>query len=945
MNPHLFGRLLFLGVVLQAAVSHAQVTTTITSSGLGTTVTQAGTTYNITGGTRHGSNLFHSLGLFNVGAGDVADFNNETGLATSNILGRVTGGQPSNIFGTIRTSNFGTANLFLINPAGWIFGSTASLDVGGAFHVSTANYVLLGDGVRFNATPGPADALLTSAPPAAFGFLGPTVAPISIEGSFLQVPEGQTLSVVGGDIQITGATLTAPSGRVQIASVASAGEVTIPDLNVDSFANLGRIDILSSFINANDVSGIGGGTVVIRGGRLFADASQITADTVGDVDGAALGIELSLAEDINLTNGTFVGTTTGPFGFGLGRGGDVQVTARDAQIDGSLVTTFTFGEGNAGGVSLDVATLAVTGGAAVGSLSLGSGRGGDVDVTATERVSISGRDSVGTPSSLFSETQVSGDGGRLAISAPSLTMDDGGLITSTTLGTGPGGEIAVAVEKLSLTRGAIIQSNTGSIAQGGNVTVTATDSAVISGVGSDGSPGGIFSSSFGDGRPGDITVEAGTFTLKEGALIQGGTIFNPQGGTVTVTARDSIVIAKGSGISTQASSQDVGQVAISAPSLVVDNGFISTSTLGTGRAGDILADVGMLTLKRGGQITSNSELLATGAGGNVTITANSISISGTSPNGVPSAPFNTDPHSGIFSTAAGTGAGGNIGIQAGNVNLANGGIISAQSSGSAAALAGQPGNAGSVNIVVGDTLRMSGGTITTAAAEAAGGDITITHTGSLLHLTNSQIATSVNGGDGQGGNITIGAELDPVNLVPQNINPFDFIVLNNSGIHANAFGGPGGNINIFADLFLSSLPITTAVTASSALSTPGTIDIQATIADVSGDVSQLPEAPLQATELLRASCTARLAGGKSSSLVLAGRGGLPFEPGGLLPSPLYLGVDSAISSGSHRLLGEKLASSHSQFSLFGSSNERVQLGMGWDQFQLAKAALGFGCSQ
>jgi filamentous hemagglutinin family protein len=106
---------------------------------VGTKITQGGSVFDIIGGTRSGSNLFHSFGLFNVGTGDTANFLNDSGLATSNIIGRVTGGQTSNIFGTIKTTNFGNAGLFLINPAGWLFGPTASLNVGGSFHVSTAD--------------------------------------------------------------------------------------------------------------------------------------------------------------------------------------------------------------------------------------------------------------------------------------------------------------------------------------------------------------------------------------------------------------------------------------------------------------------------------------------------------------------------------------------------------------------------------------------------------------------------------------------------------------------------------------------------------------------------------------------------------------------------------------------------------------------------------------
>ncbi|CBK41670.1 exported protein of unknown function, contains haemagglutination activity domain [Nitrospira defluvii] len=149
-------------------------TTSITSSGLGTKVTLNGgapvPTYDITGGTRpgNGTNLFHSFGDFSVGTHDIARFGNDSGLPTTNILSRVTGGQTSNIYGTIQTAGFGSAALWLINPAGIVFGPTASLNVGGSVHFSTADYLRLGSGNdRFYADLGKTSQL-TSAPVTAF---------------------------------------------------------------------------------------------------------------------------------------------------------------------------------------------------------------------------------------------------------------------------------------------------------------------------------------------------------------------------------------------------------------------------------------------------------------------------------------------------------------------------------------------------------------------------------------------------------------------------------------------------------------------------------------------------------------------------------------------------------------------------------------------------------
>src|SRR5206468_1072246 len=193
--------------------------------------------YGITRGTRpgNGSNLFHSFGDFNVPNHNIANFLNDSGLATSNILGRVTGGNISNIFGTIQTTGFGNANLFMMNPAGFLFGPNATISVGGMVSFTSADYLRLADGVRFNAMPDvAADALLSAAPVAAFGFLGSNPGAITVQGSQLSVTPGQNLSLVGGNITIQSglldngvtiqpARLSAPNGQINLAAAASPG--------------------------------------------------------------------------------------------------------------------------------------------------------------------------------------------------------------------------------------------------------------------------------------------------------------------------------------------------------------------------------------------------------------------------------------------------------------------------------------------------------------------------------------------------------------------------------------------------------------------------------------------------------------------------------------------------------------------------------------------------
>lgn len=1024
MTAYSLGRLSLVAALLHASVGHAQVSTNITQSGLGTQIGPAqanvlgGSTYDITGGTRpnNGANLFHSFGTLNVGANDIANFKNDSGRYTSNIIGRVTDGQTSNIYGTISTTGFtnavdgSTANLFLINPAGWVFGPSAALQVEGTFHASTAHYMRFADGAQFFADPARAS-VLTSAPPVAFGFLGPT-APIVVDGAFLQVPQGQTLSLVGGDVQIiNGAYLFAPSGRVQIGSLASAGEASVEGLT-GAFSNLGRIDITGSTldVSAYDTTqtplATPAGSIVIRGGQLFMDGGTILSNNYGDIDAGT--IDLSLAQSVSLSHASTVGSVaSADFGIGLGRGGDVHVSAPQTNIDGSFIVSQTLGAGAAGGVSIQAGTLAVTGGGSVGSVTQGNGRGGDVSISASQSITISGHDAVPNPSSIFTQSFATGDAGQLSLSTPSLMISNTASIVSATFG-GRGGDLVLTVDQLSIDTGATINSHNGLDAPSGNINISATGAVTLSG-----SSTGIFS----DTCPtcaspaGDISVRAKTITVTNGALIQSGSNTQPQGGSMTLTGTDSILISAGSGVSTQAQDRDVGPISISTPMLTLDNGYVSASTLGSGQGGSITVQGGALTLTHGGQIASSTQRQATGNGGDITVNASSVSISGTSPTGVPSTPFNTNPSSGIFSTAhssgngnagqisvsapmlsmsdGGTisvvsttgGAAGNVVLNVGGLNMTSGGTVNssttANGAGGAIALnasstmiagagtglfstasstgnAGQitvsggnltvadgariststtaAGNAGTVtanvsniaisggdldssttaggaggainvtagseasvlnggrisadstgagrtgNIVIsaGDRITMNGGSISTRAVSSDGGDITL-KAPQIVRLENSQITTSVQSGVGSGGNVLI----DP-----------QILLMTNSSITANAFGGPGGNITIIADNFLASS--TALLQASSALSTPGTIEIVSPENSIAGSIAQLPRAFVDASQLLRGSCSARREGAPSS-FVLAGRGGVPAEPDGYLPSTIASAPPAALA--------------------------------------------------
>jgi large exoprotein involved in heme utilization and adhesion len=161
-------------------------------------------------------------------------------------------------------------------------------------------------------------------------------------------------------------------------------------------------------------------------------------------------------------------------------------------------------------------------------------------------------------------------------------------------------------------------------------------------------------------------------------------------------------------------------------------------------------------------------------------------------------------------------------------------------------------------------------TIATESKEADGGNIVV-RAEAMVRLQDSQLRTAVGSGEGRGGNISIDPEV---------------VLLQRSAVVADAFGGPGGNITIEAQGFVADTA--SRVSASSAQATSGTITIQA-LSDLSGTVAPLPQTFAQTAALLRQRCAERLREGQVSTLVVAGRSGLPADPEGGLPSPLTAG--------------------------------------------------------
>ena len=541
-------------------------------------------TYQINGGTVAGDNLLHSFEEFSIPTGTEASFNND--LAIQNIISRVTGGSISNIDGILSAN--GNANLFLINPNGIIFGSNSSLNIGGSFIATTADSLQFADGREFSASD-PQSSLLTISTPVGLQF-GDTVGSITNQSGELKSTSDNTISdntiaLVGGDINLQGASIESFLGNIELGSVASNSQVNLIPIDAgwtfdyDGVLDFGDIELTqaqNAIERESDLSTIlSGADIQIQGKKVtITDGTQIISNNTLKVNASDI-LTISGSIPSLLFDGFFEVSSLSSLAFSDTDGGDIVVNANQLVIkkEGRISS-------EVGGIPDENRNIIPA-----------SGNGGDITINVTESIEVTDENS-----GIFSSTAGFGDAGNITINTKDLLVRNGAIISAESTGgialeqpvaTGLGGEIQInASESIRLNDGIISSSTSGEGDNAGSLSLEADRLSVLEG-------SQISVNASGSGLAGNLEIAANSIILDRSSLDAETRVGDE--GNITLNDADTLLLR--------------------------NNSRITTNAFESATGGDITLDSEGIALLDDSDITADAE---GGQGGNIQITAQGI---------------------------------------------------------------------------------------------------------------------------------------------------------------------------------------------------------------------------------------------------------------------------------------------------------------------------------
>ncbi|QIR40889.1 S-layer family protein [Tolypothrix sp. PCC 7910] len=608
---------------------NAQVVSDFTTN---TIVNQSGNDFTILNGIEKGNNLFHSFSNFSVPTGGSASFDLINTPNITTIFSRVTGANISQVNGLIQSVNSNNSvSLFLMNPNGIVFGKNAALNIGGSFVGTTANSIKFADGVEFSAVKASSPPLLTMSVPVGLQ-MGQNPGAIAAQGSGyslnianilspiirtpsltqLKVQPGKTLALVGGNLNLQGATLTAETGNIELGSLGSSEFVDLISttqgytFGYNNVHNFGDIQVAHKSLL--DVSGVNAGSVQVQGKQIqFTDGSLLLAQNNGNLPGGNL--HLQATESINLI-GAASGVRSETWKQGAGSNISV-ITPKINLYEGGILSSNTYGLSHSGNIQVNAKNIEISG------LSPNNATGSFINTS----------------------TFGAGNAGNIFIQGDSLLVSYGGGVSSVSRGVGSSGEIVVRNQDTTVQSsnsspfGTRIASVTFNIGSAKTLTIDTARLKVIDGA-------SVGTSSYFIGHAGDVRINATEFVEVNG--------YNP----LTPSAINSSALILNSilqklfGLSQYKLTADAGTIDLTTPNLILKNqGTVTVTNQGTGNAGSLKINANSIQLQNQAFIEAKTE---SGNGGNIDLQVGSSLL--------------MRDQSQITSTAAGNGNGGNINI-------------------------------------------------------------------------------------------------------------------------------------------------------------------------------------------------------------------------------------------------------------------------------------------
>ncbi len=432
--------------------------------GTNTVVTPSGNRYDISGGafSGDGANLFHSFTQFGLSEAQTANFLTNPNI--QNILGRITGGNPSLINGLIQVTG-GNSNLFLMNPAGIIFGPNASLNVPGSFNATTATGIGFGNNQWFSAIGNNNWATLIGAPNS-FAFTNLQGGSIVNTGN-LTVAPGQSLSLIGGTV-VNNGQVNAPSGNILISAV--------PGNNLVRISQAGNLLSLDIQPTANQSSLPNNWTQPV-----LSLPELLTGQGVAQ----ATGLTVNPNGEVVLTGNAAVPVTAG-----------TAIASGSLNVSGNTGGTVNILGDRVGIIAGNIDASGVNGG---GNVLIGG------DYQGLGAVSNAARTFVSSDSTINADAISNGNGGRVIVWADETTRFNGNITARGGLFSGNGGFVEVSGKQSLDFQGLVDLRSTFGIA--GTLLLDPTDITIIEGADAGGTLAG-----------GAFTPSAGTSTINNGTL-------------------------------------------------------------------------------------------------------------------------------------------------------------------------------------------------------------------------------------------------------------------------------------------------------------------------------------------------------------------------------------------------------------------------------------------